>query len=58
VLVRRRLSLRREALAALTTDELSGVVGAIPPPPTPPSPRTVPVTGCLSLVVAGCGGAP
>lgn len=56
--MRRRLSLRREALAALTTDELSGVVGAIPPPPTPPSPRTVPVTGCLSLVVAGCGGAP
>ena len=55
--MRRRLSLRGETLAALATDELSGVVGAIPPP-TPPSPRTVPPTGCLSLVVAGCGGAP
>ena len=54
----RRLTLRRESLAALTTDELAVVAGAAGPTgpePTPPvyTPRTVNLDDCFVLYVTG-----
>ncbi len=51
----RRLSLRRETLAALTSDDLAVVHGAaLGPQPTPPfyTPRTL--NDCVALSVLDC----
>jgi hypothetical protein len=55
----RRLTLRREAIAALTTDELAVVAGAAGPTgpePTPPifAPRTVQYNDCVSDLINKC----
>jgi hypothetical protein len=45
--VNRRLTLKRERLAELSSDELALLGGAQPVNPTPPSPTPVPLTyGC------------
>ena len=43
--MKRTLSLKREALAELTTDELAGMAGAIPPPT--PVVFTLPLDHCV-----------
>lgn len=50
----RGLALRREALTELTTDELAGLAGAVPPPPTPPEPRTLDLADCLLWLSYRC----
>lgn len=49
----RRLNLRREALAELTTDELSGIAGAAVPPPTPVV-NTLPINDCIAIATIHC----
>ena len=44
----RSLSLKRETLTELTTDELAALNGAVPPPT--PVIRTLPLNDCVAIV--------
>jgi hypothetical protein len=48
--MKRSLSLKRETLTQLATDDLVNVIGAYPTPVV----RTLPPTACLSLILAQC----